>query len=126
MKKTILYIAGILPLLWGIAHLIPTAGVIEDFGDISDDNRLIITMEWIIEGAALIFLGVLTIVITWTDMESILAKRIYRLVIAMLFSLAVISLFTGFRVDFLPFKVCPVLFSLSAILIIIGIKSKRV
>ncbi|MFC2126001.1 hypothetical protein ACFLU5_14455 [Bacteroidota bacterium] len=124
MKKKLFYIAGILTLLWGIAHLFPTAGVVEDFGDISSDNKLIITMEWIIEGLALIFLGILTIVVTKTDTESKLSTNVYLLITTMLFSLAILSLFTGFRVDFLPFKLCPVIFSASAILMIVGMKLK--
>jgi hypothetical protein len=124
MKKTLIYISGILTLLWGVAHLFPTAGVVRDFGDISSDNKLIITMEWIVEGLSLIFLGVLTIVITKTDTESKLAKNVYTLIVGMLFSLAVLSLFTGFRIKFLPFTLCPIIFSVSAILIIIGMKSR--
>ena len=124
MKRKILYTAGILTLLWGTAHLFPTAGVVEDFGDISSDNKLIITMEWIIEGMALIFLGILTIVVTKTDTESTLAQNVYFLITCMLFSLAILSLFTGFRVDFLPFKLCPIIFSTSALLIILGMKAK--
>jgi uncharacterized membrane protein YwaF len=124
MKKKLIYISGILTLLWGIAHLFPTAGVVEDFGAISSDNKLIITMEWIVEGLTLIFLGVLAIVITKTDTESKLARNVYILIIGMLFSLAILSLFTGFGVDLLPFKLCPIIFSASAILIIVGMKSK--
>ncbi len=124
MKKILIYISGILTLLWGVAHLFPTAGVVRDFGDISSDNKLIITMEWIVEGLSLIFLGVLAIVITKTDTESKLAKNVYILIVCMLFSLAVLSLFTGFRVNFLPFKLCPIIFSVSAILIIVGMNSR--
>ncbi len=122
MKNIIFYVAGALTLLWGISHLFPTAGVVKDFGDISSDNKLIITMEWINEGATLIFLGLLTIIVTKTNSESKLARNIYISIIIMLFSLAVISLFTGFQVDFLPFKLCPIIFSVSAILIIVGMK----
>ena len=124
MKKTLFYISGLLNILWGIAHLFPTAGVVEDFGDISADNRLIITMEWIIEGLTLIFLGVLTMVITKTETQSKLAKKVYVLIIGMLFTIAILSIFTGFRINFLPFRLCPIIFSTSAILIIIGMKSK--
>lgn len=124
MKKILFYISGILPLLWGIAHLVPTAGVVRDFGDISADNRLIITMEWIVEGLTLIFLGVLIIVVAKTDTESKLAKYVYILIIGMLFSMAILSMFTGFGAEFLPFKLCPIIFSLSAILIIIGMNSR--
>ena len=123
MKKILFYISGILTLLWGISHLYPTAGVVRDFGDISADNKLIITMEWIVEGLTLIFLGVLIIVVTKTDTESKLAKYVYILIVGMLFSLALLSLFTGFGVEFLPFKLCPIIFSISAVLIIIGMKS---
>lgn len=124
MNKKLLYIAGALTLLWGVAHLFPTAGVVKDFGDISSDNKLIITMEWIVEGLALIFLGLLTIIVTKTGADSKLAKNVYVLIVIMLFSLVIVSLFTGFRIDFIPFRLCPVIFSASAILIIIGMKLK--
>ena len=124
MKKKLLYIAGALTFLWGISHLCPTTNVVRDFGDISYDNKLIITMEWIVEGMTLIFLGLLTIIVTKTDTESKLARNVYVSIVSMLFSLAIVSVFTGFRIDFLPYKLCPVIFSMSAILTIIGMKSK--
>jgi CHASE2 domain-containing sensor protein len=124
MKKKLLYIGGALTLIWGIAHLFPTAGVVKDFGDISHDNKLIITMEWIIEGVVLIYLGLLTIFVTKTDSDSKLAKNVYISIISTLFVLAIVSLFTGFRIDFIPFRLCPVIFSISAILIIAGMKLK--
>jgi hypothetical protein len=34
--------------------------------------------------------------------------------------LAVVSLFTGFKVAFLPFRLCPVIFGVSAALIVWG------
>ena len=37
-----------------------------------------------------------------------------------LLAYAVVSLFTGFRVGFLPFKLCPFIFTLSSVLILIG------
>jgi hypothetical protein len=123
MKKIFLYVAGTLTLLWGLSHLFPTANVVRDFGDISTDNKLIITMEWIAEGMTLTFLGLLTIIVTMTDTESKLARNVYLSIVIMLFSLAVVSLFTGFRINFLPFKLCPVIFSLSALLIIAGMKT---
>jgi hypothetical protein len=124
MKKTLFYISGMLTLLWGIAHLFPTAGVVQGFGDISSDNKLIITMEWIIEGLTLIFLGVLTIVVTKTETQNKLAKNVYILITGMLFAMAILSVFTGFRINFLPFRLCPIIFSASAILILVGMKLK--
>jgi hypothetical protein len=124
MKKFLFYISGSLTILWGIAHLFPTAAIVRDFGSISTDNKLIITMEWIIEGLSLIFLGVLTILTAKTETEGKLSRMVYFMITGMLFSLAMLSFFTGFRIDFLPFRLCPVIFSISAILIIIGMKLK--
>ena len=124
MKKVLFYIAGLFTLLWGIAHLFPTAGIVKDFGDISLDNKLIITMEWIIEGFTLIFLGILTMVVTKSETKSKLAKNVFTLITGMLISMAILSIFSGFRVNFIPFKLCPIIFSVSAILIIVGMRSK--
>ena len=54
MNVILVYIASIMTALWGIAHLFATRGVVEGFGELSTDNRRIITMEWIVEGVALI------------------------------------------------------------------------
>ena len=81
-------------------------------------------MEWIVEGLTMMFLGVLIIVVTKADTESKLTKYIYILIVGLLFSLAILSLFTGFRVEFLPFRLCPIIFSVSAIFIIIGMKAR--
>jgi hypothetical protein len=63
-NQVLLYLGSVLPLGWGIAHLFPTKSVVKGFGDISTDNRRIITMEWIIEGASLIFIGVVVSSVT--------------------------------------------------------------
>ena len=125
MKKALFYFSCVFSLLWGIAHLFPTVSIVKAFGEISNDNKLIITMEWIVEGLTLIFLGLLTIVVTKIEAASKLARAVYLLITGMLFSMAILSIFTGFRVEFLPFKLCPVIFSISAILIIFGMQLKR-
>jgi hypothetical protein len=77
MSSVFFYIAGAFALMWGIAHLFPTKSVVKNFGDISADNKQIITMEWIIEGVSLIFIGALTITITIIDRSSFLARILY-------------------------------------------------
>jgi hypothetical protein len=124
MKKILLYTSGILILFWGITHFPPTAITVRDFGDITFNNKLIITMEWIVEGLTLIFIGILIIVVTRIETESKLARAVYFLITGMLFSLAILSIFTRFRIDFLPFKLCPVIFSASAVLILVAMKLK--
>jgi hypothetical protein len=116
----LLYLASLLLVVWGVAHLFPTKNVVTGFGDISLDNRRVITMEWINEGATLIFIGVLTAAVTLVDPAGPTARAVYWLAFIMLNALSIISLFTGFKVNFLPYRLCPVVFTGSAILIALG------
>jgi hypothetical protein len=63
---------------------------------------------------------VLTAAITLVDPASPTARAVYWLAFIMLNTLSVISLFTGFKVNFLPYRLCPVIFTGSAILILLG------
>ncbi len=119
-NQILFYLGGVITLVWGIAHLFPTKSVVKGFGEISIDNKHIITMEWIIEGIALIFIGVIVIGVTIIDHIAKVSTFIYLASVIVLLLLAVISLFTGFKVNFLPFKLCPFLFSFSAILVLLG------
>lgn len=114
------YLGAATVLLWGAAHLVPTRGVVRSFGEISVDNRRILTMEWVTEGVALLFIGTLVAAVTWVDEGSVVSLTVYGLSACVLLALAIVSLFTGFRVSFLPYRLCPAIFSLSAILILMG------
>ena len=118
--QIMLYIGSVLTVIWGIAHLFPTQSVVQGFGDISIDNKRIITMEWIIEGVALIFIGVLVGAVTVVDATNTVSTVVYSISICGLLVLALVSLFTGFRISFLPFRLCPFIFTASAVLIFIG------
>ena len=120
LNYILLYVGSALPFIWGISHLFPTKSVVEGFGDISLDNKRIIMMEWIIEGVSLIFIGVLVASLAYTDYSNPISRLVYWLSFAVLNVLSVVSIFTGFKVDFLPFKLCPFIFTSSSILIILG------
>lgn len=120
INQILLYLGSSLLFLWGIAHLFPTKLVVEGFGNISLDNKRIITMEWIIEGLTLIFIAAVVASVTYLDYTSVTARTIYWLSFVMLNVLSVVSLFTGFKVNFLPFKLCPIIFSTASILIMVG------
>jgi hypothetical protein len=77
-------------------------------------------MEWITEGVALIFIGSLVGAVTMVDPTQKVSKAVYGLAVGGLLTLALVSLFTGFRVRFLPFRLCPFIFTASAVLIFIG------
>ncbi|MGV7222747.1 MAG: hypothetical protein ACQ9MH_14620 [Nitrospinales bacterium] len=116
----LLYLGSGLTILWGVSHLIPTKNVVNDFGDISKDNRHIITMEWIVEGISLILIGILVTVITVINPNTLVSNAVYIVSGIGLLGLAIVSLFTGFKVNFLPFKLCPFILTISAVLIILG------
>jgi len=120
MGDVLLMLGAVLTTLWGAAHLLPTKAVVAGFGAISADNRRIITMEWIVEGVTLIFLGVLVGAVTLIDSQAPVSDLVYVISAGALVVLALVSLFTGFKVSLLPFKLCPAIFGLSAALVLIG------
>lgn len=116
----LIYVAAALTGLLGIAHLFATRGAVAGFGELTADNRRIITMEWIVEGVTLISLAALVSVVTAVDADATTSSAAYAVTIATLVVLALVSLFTGFRVAFPPFRLCPFVFGLSAALIALG------
>ncbi|MFC2155059.1 hypothetical protein ACFLRB_01030 [Acidobacteriota bacterium] len=117
----LLTIGAIFIIIWGIAHLFPTESIVKGFGEISRDNKRIIRMEWINEGFTLIFIGILILIVTFLgDKNSATQNLVYLISSIMLFAMAILSLFTGFKIKFIPFRLCPVIFSVSAILILLG------
>jgi hypothetical protein len=120
MDQILLYTGAGLLIFWGIAHLFPTRSVVREFGDISKDNQRILTMEWILEGATLIFVGILTVIITYIDPLNIISFVVFLSIDLFLILMAIISFMTGFKVNFLPYKLCPFIFLASGILIFFG------
>lgn len=120
VSLTILYIAAIISGSWGIAHIIPTQNIVGGFGDLSSDNRRVLVMEWIAEGLTLIFIGLLIAAVSlWGD-EAETSRLVLRLSAAMLFAMAALSTVTGARTAILPMRLCPVVKSITAILVLLG------
>jgi len=121
LNDILLYTGSAVIIAWGIAHIVPTKGVIADFGDISTDNLRIITMEWIAEGLTLGFIGVLVLLTTllgWS--REPVAIIVYRASAGMLVILAVLSQLTGARTALLPMRLCPYVKTVVAILFFLG------
>jgi hypothetical protein len=119
-NQVLLYLGSSVLFFWGAAHLFPTRSVVKGFGDISPDNKRIITMEWIIEGLALMFIAAVVASVTYFDYASAISRTVYWLSFVMLNTLSIVSLFTGFKVNFLPYKLCPVIFTTASVLIVTG------
>ncbi|MGD8342642.1 MAG: hypothetical protein PVH44_11785 [Desulfobacterales bacterium] len=120
LDQVLLYAGSAFIAFWGIAHLLPTRSVVAGFGEISLDNQRIITMEWIVEGVALIFIGTVNAIVTAIDHTGSVSLAVYFSSAVALIALALISFFTGFNIRFLPYKLCPLIFLTSAGLIMLG------
>ncbi|UCG92088.1 MAG: hypothetical protein JSV97_13715 [candidate division WOR-3 bacterium] len=121
LDNILLYIGSAVITLWGISHIVPTKSIVTGFGEISQDNKRIITMEWIAEGLTLCFIGLLVLFVTilggrYTPVSII----VYRISAMMLIVLAVLSLFTGAQTSIIPIKICPIVKTVVAILFFLG------
>jgi len=116
-----LYVGAIIVTVWGIAHIVMTKPVVRGFEPISRDNRRVITMEWVAEGITLCFVGLLVLLITILEgSQDPVSIFVYRASAVMLIIMAVLSSFTGARTPHIPYKLCPPIFSGSAILFILA------
>ena len=116
-----LYVGAGIVILWGIAHIIPTRSVVKGFGEISEDNRRIITMEWVAEGLTLIFIGALVLLVTLQggppDPVSTLVIKVCAL---MLLTMAAWTFVTGGKTAIVPIKICPLVKSTVVVLFLLG------
>ena len=120
-NELLLYIGSVVIILWGIAHLIPTKAIVSGFGEISDDNKKVVTMELIAEGLTLCFLGVLVLLVTiMTDSQSEAANIVYLACAGMLVAMAVLTALTGARTPAVWYKICPAVKTIVAILFVLG------
>lgn len=120
MNEIALYVAAAVTALWGIAHLAATKGVVAGFGELTADNRNIITMEWIVEGVALVSIAGFVTAATLIQPDAAVSSAVYAVAICSLITLAGVSALTGARVAFLPFRLCPFVLSAAAALIAVG------
>jgi hypothetical protein len=117
----LMYVGGGIITAWGVTHISPTKGVVAGFGDISQDNRRIIAMEWVGEGLTLCFLGLLAVFVTALGgRETPVSLIVYRASAAMLFVMAAWTQLTGARTSILPIKICPFVKTAVGVMWLIG------
>ena len=121
MNEILLYTGSAIIILWGIAHIIPTKAIVGGFGDISEDNKKVLTMELVAEGLTLIFLGVLVLLVTiLAGSQAEAAGIVYLACPVMPVVMAILTAMTGARVSTVWYKICPVVKTIVAILFILG------
>lgn len=119
--EMMLYAGAVIIILWGVAHLIPTKLVVAGFGDISADNKQIITMEWVAEGLTLCFIGGLVLLlVVWVGTGNSVAVIVDRASAVMLLVMAGWTLVTGARTAIVPIKICPIVKTVVALLFFFG------
>jgi hypothetical protein len=118
----LLIIGAVIIFLWGVAHIIPVKSIVRSFGDISSDNKKIITMEWIAEGLTLCFIGTLVLLVTiFMGTGDPVVQIIFWVCAGMLIAMAILTALTGARTTIVPIKICPVVKLIVAILFIVAI-----
>jgi len=121
INAILLYVGAAVITIWGIAHIVPTKSVVNGFEKISQDNRRIITMEWIAEGLTLCFIGLLVLFITiWGETQNRTSAIVYLTSAVMLVVMAVLTSVTGARTSIVPIKICPFVKIAVAILFFLG------
>jgi hypothetical protein len=122
MSGILVYAGSIVIILWGIAHIIPTRAIVHGFGEISEDNRKVLTMEVIAEGLTLVFLGALPLAVTvLVGVQDRTAGIVYLACAGMLLAMAVLTGVTGARTSTIWYKLCPAVKTIAAALFILGV-----
>lgn len=122
MNDVLLFAAAASVAVWGLAHLVMTRRIVSGFGLASDDDRRVVTMEWIGEGLTLVFLAALITTVALADPDPT-GRAVLWLVVGMLNVMSAVSLATGFRVDFIAYRLCPVIFTGASLLVVAGLLS---
>jgi hypothetical protein len=121
LNSTLLYLGAAILVLWGVAHIIPTRNVVASFGALSEDNRINITMEWVAEGLALAFVGLLTAMVTsvggYTD-------PVTRVVVWAVAGFCILmggwTFIVGRHSSIMPIRLCPLVLAVAAVLLVLG------
>ena len=121
MAEVLAYVAAGVVAMWGVAHAIPTRQVVAGFGPISADNRWILLQEWLVEAVAMWGLAATVAIATAVGGSgSEVTLWVYRAVAGLLVVLAVLTALTGARTPIVWFRICPVLLTASAILLLVA------
>ena len=122
LNVILLYLGAALLVLWGIAHIIPTRNVVAGFGALSEDNRINITMEWVAEGLALAFVGVLVALVTLVGGAD---DPVTRVVVGTVAGFCIVmggwTFIVGRHSTILPIRLCPLVLTAAAMLLVLGI-----
>ena len=120
MAEVLAYVAAALVGLWGVSHAIPTCQVVAGFEPTTIDNHRVIVQEWLAEAFTMWGLAALVIAVTAVAGDQDVTSWVYRIVAALLVALGVLTALTGARTRVIWFKVCPVVLTSTAVLLVLA------
>lgn len=121
IPSLLLFAGAVAVAVWGAMHIAKTRPVVTGFEPLTEDNRYVLAMEWIVEGVALLFTAILVASATlFLGRGAAGSRLIYGMSIGFLLTMAAVSLFTGAKASPLPYKLCAPIFTGAAVLIWMG------
>ncbi len=121
LNNVLLYAGSLIIFAWGVAHIIPTPNVVAGYGPLSEDNRRMITMEWVAEGLSLSFIGVLAALVTLLGgAANPVSKLVYEACAVMALVMGGWTFAIGWKTTVLPIKMCPFVLAVVAVLFFLG------
>ena len=117
MSDALAFAAGGVASLWGVAHVIPTRQVVSGFGEISRDNRLVLTMEWVAEALAMWLVAALVVAVAIAGTGDT-SRLVYRVCAGFLLVVAAWTTATGARTPVIWFRLCPMVLTVSTGLLV--------
>jgi hypothetical protein len=121
LNNVLLYAGSLIIFVWGVAHIIPTPIVVAGYGPLSEDNRRMITMEWVAEGLSLCFIGVLVALVTLLGgAANPVSRLVYGACTVMALVMGGWTFAIGWKTTVLPIKLCPFVLIIVAVLFFLG------
>ena len=98
----LLSLGAILILSCGSIHIFLTKSIINGFNNMSEENKKVTFMEWIVEGLTLYFISILVLFITLSGLsEEFVSKVLFGASFVLLLIMTILSLMTviNLRID---------------------------
>ena len=114
-------VGSVVLIVWGIAHIVPVCSILRGFGEISKENRRVVSSTWIAEGITVIFVGAIMGLTSYygnifADFENLLTQACA----GFLLGIALLDVFTKSRNPVLPMKLCPIIVGGAGVLYLVA------
>lgn len=120
MAEGFAYVAAAVTALWGLAHVVPTARVVAGFEPLTADNRRVLVQEWLAEAVTMWGTAAAVVVATAIGAGEAVTRGLYFVAAAVLLVIGALTAVTGARTPVVWFKICPVVMTFSAVLLILA------